>query len=186
MWYCKMYFPGRHEVIHAVDDRHILVHGRVPHILAERLMRLLRLERDVFLLPPRYADADKFFFLHTLLLHEKGCGLSPHAAFGERFRPGAENRTTNAKLAFALKARCSASPDSQRPVTLVPPCEATQRLIGANAAVLRLAPTVSAVPDVARRRLRRCPAGAGCATPPLRGWGECDNAGCRFSSGRSA
>ena len=71
------------EVIHAVDDRHILVHGRVPHILAERLMCLLRLKRDVFLLPPRYADADKFFFLHTLLLHEKGCGLSPHAAFGE-------------------------------------------------------------------------------------------------------
>ena len=72
------------EVIHAVDDRHVLVHGGVPHILAERLMCLLRLKRDVFLLPPRYADADKFFFLHTLLLHEKGCGLSPHAAFGER------------------------------------------------------------------------------------------------------
>ena len=46
------------EVIHAVDDRHILVHGRVPHILAERLMRLLRLERDVFLLPPRYIAFD--------------------------------------------------------------------------------------------------------------------------------
>lgn len=70
------------EVIHAVDDRHILVHSRVPHILTERLVRLFRLKRDVFLLPPRHADADKFFFLHTLLLHEKGCGLSPHLAFG--------------------------------------------------------------------------------------------------------
>ena len=69
-----------------------------------------------------------------LLLHEKGCGLSPHAAFGERFRPEAENRTTNAKLAIAPKARCSAFPDSQRPMTLVPPCEATQRLT--EAAVL--------------------------------------------------
>ena len=174
------------EVIHAVDDRHILVHGRVPHILAERLVRLLRLERDVFLLPPRYADADKFFFLHTLLLHEKGCGLSPHAAFGERFRPEAETRTTNAKLAIAPKARCSASPNLRRPTTRSPSCETTQRLIGANTAVLRLAPTVSAVPAVARRRLRRGTAGAGCTTPPPLGWGECDNAGCRFSSGRSA
>ena len=214
------------EVIHAVDDCHILVHGRVPHILAERLVRLFRLKRDVFLLPSRHADADKFFFLHRIPLSKiskspkrkpsaagfvwrrnarkqlefspeaeteaadfalrKGCGLSPHAAFGERFRPGAENRTTNAKLAIAPKARCSAFPNSQRPVTLVLPCEATQWLIGANAAVLWLAPTVSAVPAVARRRLRRGTAGAGCTTPPPLGWGECDNAGCRFSSGRSA
>ena len=94
--------------------------------------------------------------------------------------------SANAKLAIAPKARCSAFPDSQRPVTLAPPCEATQRLTGANAAVLRLAPTVSTVPDVARRRLRRGTADAACTTPPLRGWGECDNAGCRFSSGRSA
>ena len=189
-------------------------------------MRLLRLKRDVFLLPPRYADADKFFLLHRIPLSKiskspkrkpsaagfvwrrnarkqpefspeaeteaadfalrKGCGLSPHAAFGERFRPGAENRTTNAKLAIAPKARCSAFPDSQRPVTLVPPCEATQWLIGANAAVLWLAPTVSAAPDVARRRLRRGTADAGCTIPSPLGWGECDNAGCRFSSGRSA
>lgn len=56
------------EVIHAVDDRHILVHSRVPHILTERLVRLFRLKRDVFLLPPRHADADKFFFLHRTLL----------------------------------------------------------------------------------------------------------------------
>ena len=65
-------------------------------------------------------------------------------------------------------------------------CEATQWLIGANAAVLWLAPTVSAVPDVARRRLRRGTADAGCTIPSPLGWGECDNAGCRFSSGRSA
>ena len=123
---------------------------------------------------------------HTLLLHEKGCGLSPHAAFGERFRPGAENRTTNAKLAIAPKARCSAFPDSQRPVTLAPPCEATQRLTGANAAVLWSVLTVSAVPVVARRRLRRDTADAGCTIPSPLGWGEYDNAGCRFSSARSA
>lgn len=117
---------------------------------------------------------------------KRGVDLARMQRSGSGFGQGPKTVPQTRNLPSRKRRDAPLSPTPSVLWTLVLPCEATQRLTEANTAVLRLAPTVSAVPDVVRRRLRRGTVDAGCTTPPLRGWGECDNAGCRFSLGRSA